>query len=163
MKILDYDEVNPLQVLDLTMLALSFALTPEHAAGQLLAMIMVQASVQAMVEQPEAALKAIWWGLDVAWDLYVGTGTILLALCMFGRRGLGAWLAVPGLLIGGLLLIFNIATFPIPPANAGLFDPGPLVGLWYLVVYVRLGVSSVLLERQQRRSTAPLEGSSGAN
>lgn len=32
MKILDYDEVNPLQVLDLTMLALSFALTPEHAA-----------------------------------------------------------------------------------------------------------------------------------
>ena len=32
MKILDYDEVNPLQVLHLTMLALDFSLTPEHAA-----------------------------------------------------------------------------------------------------------------------------------
>jgi GNAT superfamily N-acetyltransferase len=32
MKILDYDEVNPLQVLHVTMLALDFPLTPEHAA-----------------------------------------------------------------------------------------------------------------------------------
>jgi GNAT superfamily N-acetyltransferase len=32
MKILDYDEVNPLRVLHLTMLALDFSLTPEHAA-----------------------------------------------------------------------------------------------------------------------------------
>ena len=32
MKILNYDEVNPLQVLHLTMLALDFPLTPEHAA-----------------------------------------------------------------------------------------------------------------------------------
>jgi hypothetical protein len=83
-------------------------------------------------------------------------GTILFALCMFGRRGLGAWLAVPGLLIGGLLLLFNIATFPYPPDNVGLVDVGPLVGLWYLVVYVRLGVSSVLLVRQHRSSTASL-------
>ena len=32
MKILDYDDVNPLQVLHLTMLALNFPFTPEHAA-----------------------------------------------------------------------------------------------------------------------------------
>ena len=32
MKILPYDEVDPLQVLHLTRLALDFALTPEHAA-----------------------------------------------------------------------------------------------------------------------------------
>jgi hypothetical protein len=124
------------------------------AAAQLLAMLMVQMSVYSMVQQPDAALKAVWWGLDVAWDLYVGTGTILFALSMFGRRGFGIWIAVPGLLIGGLLLIFNIATFPKPPDTAGLVDFGPLVGLWYLVVYVRLGFSSILLERQHRRSTA---------
>ena len=144
-------------------MALIAAVTNIIAAAQLLAMIMVQAAVWATVEQPDIALRAIWWGLDVAWDLYVGTGTILFALCMFGRRGLGAWLAIPGLLIGSLLLIFNIATFPIPPANAGLFDPGPLVGLWYLVVYVRLGVSSVLLQRQQRRSTDSLEARAGSS
>jgi hypothetical protein len=122
------------------------------AAAQLLAMIMVQASVWAMVDQPDVTLKAVWWGLDVAWDLYVGMGTILFALCMFGRRGLGTWLAVPGLLIGSILLIFNIATFPIPPVDAGRADPGPLVGLWYLVVYVRLGVSRFLSSDQLARA-----------
>jgi len=133
------------------------------AAGQLLAMIVIQLSVYAMVGQPEAALKAVWWGLDVVWDLYVGTGTILFALCMFGRRGLGAWLGVPGLLVGGLLLIINIATFPDPPDTVGLVDFGPLVGIWYLVVYVRLGTSAVFLERQRRRSVASLEGVAGPN
>ncbi len=133
-------------------MALIAAVTNVIAAAQLLAMIMVQVSVLAMVEQPDVALKAVWWGLDVAWDLYVGTGTILFALCMFGRRGLGAWLAVPGVLIGSTLLILNIATFPNPPDTAGLVDVGPLVGLWYIVVYVRLGVSRFLSSDQLARA-----------
>lgn len=144
-------------------MALIAAVANVVAAGQLLAMTMVQLSVRAIVEQPDAALKAVWWGLDVAWDLYVGTGTILFGLAMFGRRGFGAWFATPGLVISSLFLIFNIATFPNPPAGAGLVDLGPLVGLWYLVVYSRLGVSSVLQERQQRRSIIPLEGSPEPN
>lgn len=144
-------------------MALIAAVANVVAAAQLLAMIMIQAAVFAVVDQPDVTLKAIWWGLDVAWDLYVGTGTILFAFCMFGRRGLGAWLAVPGLLIGGLLLIFNIVTFPKPPEIAGLVDVGPLVGLWYLAVYLRLGVSSILLERQQRRSITSLESSASSN
>jgi hypothetical protein len=82
---------------------------------------------------------------------------------MVGRRGLGTWLAVPGLLVGGLLLIFNMATFPTPPENAGLVDVGPLVGLWYLVVYARLGASSLFQERRHRGSTFLVEGAAGLN
>lgn len=137
-------------------MALIAAVANVIAAAQALAMLMVQMSVYSVVQQPDAALKAVWWGLDVAWDLYVGTGTILFALCMFGRRGLGVWFALTGLLISIIFLIFNIGTFPKPPDTAGLVDLGPLVGLWYLVVYMRLGVSSVLLERQHRRSIALL-------
>ena len=144
-------------------MALVAAVTNVIAAAQLLAMIMVQAAVWATVDQPDVALRAVWWGLDVAWDLYIGTGTILFALCMFRGRGLGAWLAVPGLLIGCLFLIFNIATFPKPPDTAGLVDLGPMIGLWYLVVYVRLGVSSILLEMQRRRSSDSLEARAGSN
>lgn len=144
-------------------LGLIAAVANVTAAGLLLAMLTVQLSVHAMVAQPDAGLKAVWMGLDVAWDLYISTGTILFGLSMFGRRGLGAWFAVPGLLIGSLFLIFNLATFPNPPANAGLVDLGPLVGLWYLAVYGRLGISSVLLEWQHRRSTAALGGSAGPN
>ncbi len=144
-------------------MALIAAVANVIAAAQLLAMLMIQISVYSVVQQPDAALKAVWWGLDVAWDLYVGTGTILFALCMFGRRGLGVWFAVPGLLISIIFLIFNISTFPKPPDTAGLVDLGPLVGLWYLGVYMRLGVSSALLERQQRRSIVSLEGSADPN
>jgi hypothetical protein len=142
-------------------LGLIAAVANVTATALLLAMLLVQMSVKAVVPQSDAALKAIWLGLDVAWDLYIGAGTILFALCMFGRRGLGAWLAIPGLLVGALLLAFNIATFPTPPANAGLVDVGPLVGLWYLVVYVRLGISSVLLKRHPRKSTAELSTQPG--
>lgn len=135
-------------------LVLIAAMANVIAAALLFAMLMVQLSVHALVSQPDAGIKAVWLGLDVAWDFYIGAGTILFGLSMFGRRGLGAWLAVPGLLIGSLLLIFNVATFPTPPANAGLVDPGPLLGLWYLAVFVRLGASSAFLARQHRRVTA---------
>jgi len=144
-------------------LGLIAAVANVTAAALLLAMLLVQISVKAVVPQPDAGLKAIYWGLDVAWDLYVGTGTLLFGLSMFGRHGLGIWFAAPGLLIGGLLFIFNIATFPDPPADAGLVDLGPLVGLWYLAVYGRLGVSSVLQERKHRRATATLVDNTGVN
>ncbi len=137
-------------------LALIAAVANVIAAAQLLAMLMVQISVYAVVQQPDATIKGVWWGLDVAWDLYIGAGTILFGLAMIGRRGLGAWLGAPGVLISILFLIFNIATFPKPPDTAGLVDLGPLVGLWYLVVYVRLGVASFLMNRQQPRSNAEL-------
>lgn len=90
------------------------------------------------------------------WDLYVGAGTILFGLAMFGRRGLGIWLGLPGVLVSVVFLIFNIATFPEPPDTAGFVDLGPLVGLWYLVVYVRLGVATVLLRRQPGSSAVAL-------
>ena len=137
-------------------LALIAAVVNVVAAAQLLAMIMIQMAVSALVPHPDVGLKAVWLGLDVAWDLYLGAGTVLFGLAMIGRRGLGAWLGVPGVLIGALLLIFNIATFPIPPDTAGLVDLGPVVGLWYLTVFVRLGASSVLRGRRQWKSTAAL-------
>ena len=74
----------------------------------------------------------------MAWDLYVGTGTLAFAWCLLRHPAFRWWLGVPGMAIALLLLGLNVATFPAPPADAGSFDAGPLVGLWYLAVSVRL-------------------------
>jgi hypothetical protein len=114
-------------------MALIAAVANVIAAAQLLAMLIIQMSVYAVVQQPDATIKAVWWGLDVAWDLYLGAGTILFGLAMVGRWGFGAWLGVPGVLISVVFLIFNIATFPKPPDTAGLVDLGPVYGVCNLV------------------------------
>ena len=50
-----------------------------------------------------------------------------------------------GIVIGGitlfaglLLLVLNLWTFPTPPGESGLIDVGPFVGLWFLVLNVRV-------------------------
>jgi hypothetical protein len=109
------------------------------AAGELLAMLLIQMAVKAAEHQPSATFTALWLGLDVAWDLYIGTGTVLFGLVMLRRRGFGPWVGVPGILAGALLLVLNLWTFPTPPGEAGLVDVGPLVGLWYLAASLRVG------------------------
>lgn len=83
-------------------------------------------------------LVAVWLGLDVAWDVYMGIGTALFALAMFRHPRFGAAFAVPGLIIAVILVALNLAIFPTPPADANLFDAGPLVGLWYLAVSIQV-------------------------
>ena len=45
---------------------------------------------------------------------------------------------VAGTIDGLLLLVFNVWTFPVPPAEVGSIDFGPFVRLWYRVVTVFL-------------------------
>jgi hypothetical protein len=110
-------------------------------AGALLsAMLFVQVAVRqyATSEALPTRLVGVWLGLDVAWDVYIALGTIFFSVAMFRHPRFGAWYAVPGLAIAVVLLVLNLATFPIPPAESGGFDIGPLVGLWYLAVTIRM-------------------------
>ena len=86
-------------------------------------------------------VKAVWLGLDVAWDAYIGLGTICFGLAMLKHPRFGRVFGVSGIAIGAGLLALNLWTFPSPPVNAGLVDVGPAVGLWYLVVMMRMGSS----------------------
>ena len=109
------------------------------AAGQLTAMLLVQLAVREHASAPGRAFVAIWLGLDVAWDLYVGVGTLAFAWLLRRHPSFRYWIAVPGIAIATLLLGLNVATFPLPPGDVGAFDAGPLVGLWYLVVTIQVG------------------------
>ncbi len=124
-------------------LGLVAAVANTVAAGELAAMLLVQMAVKAAVPKPEAAFTAIWLGLDVAWDLFVGAGTALFGLALWRHPRFRPFTAGSGVAAGLVLLALNIATFPIPPAEAGLFDAGPFVGLWYVWLSARVLIVSV--------------------
>jgi hypothetical protein len=73
-------------------------------------------------------------GIDVVWDVYIAAGTVLFALNMLRHPRFGRVIGLAGMIIGLLVLVFNLWTFPVPPAEAESIDFGPLVGLWYFVV-----------------------------
>lgn len=80
------------------------------------------------------SINQVHLGIDVAWDVYIFFGTLFFAISMFSHPKLGKIISITGIIISLLLIILNAISFPVPPAEAGLIDLGPLVGLWYLVV-----------------------------
>jgi hypothetical protein len=83
------------------------------------------------------SLKMVDLGLDIAWDILIGVSMIFSAVALKGRTGFGIWWAAPVMILGVLMLGLNTATFPWPPGEAGLFDIGPVVGTYMLVIAVR--------------------------
>ena len=118
------------------------------AAGGItvLAMLTTQQAIFAVTRKPgatvdpqlEAGLDAVHFGLDVAWDVLIGTATVLLGVAMLGHPRFGRVMGAVGILLGLLLLGFNLWHFPIPPEAAGSFDWGPFVALWMVVTFVML-------------------------
>jgi drug/metabolite transporter superfamily protein YnfA len=99
----------------------------------------------------EMALKsgdALQLGADIAWDLFVFLSVIFLSLAALNHPRLGWMFALPGILIGLVGLGFNLCTFPHNPGTAGLIDTGPLVGLWFTAVSIRVLFSFKWLEHK---------------
>lgn len=94
-----------------------------------------------------AGVDGIQLALDVAWDLWITTGAVFLAVALLRHPRFGPLLGWTGLAAALLVLVLNLWTFPQPPAEAGLFDAGPVLALWYLAVIVagaaRRGVPTV--------------------
>ena len=109
-------------------------------AGALLtAMLLVQLAVRRATPStaPQEDLVGVWLGLDVAWDIYIGLGTIFFATSMLTHPRFRWPFALSGFALGVLVLSLNLYTFPTPPAEAGLIDVGPFVGLWYLAATIQ--------------------------
>ncbi len=124
--------------------SLQIAPVSNAIAGALLtAMLLVQLSVRA---GGRASVDDFLWtkfrrvdlGLDVAWDVYIVLGTFLFAWNMLRHPRFGRIFGGLGLGLAAGLGVLNFATFPTPPAYAGLVDLGPLVGLWYAAVSVQM-------------------------
>ena len=118
-------------------IAAKIALVSNIIAGALLTqMFLVQLAIKSSrPELIDESSKWIWntinhvhYGLDVAWDVYIFLGTILFAISIFHHPKLGKIFSITGILISLLMIVTNIISFPIPPAEE-YFDFGPFIGL----------------------------------
>ncbi|MGD2155203.1 MAG: hypothetical protein PVG79_18195 [Gemmatimonadales bacterium] len=117
-----------------------------------LAMVIVQLTVGAGVGEftqeldevtaraVRRGLRLIDLGLDVAWDMLVGVALVFLGVAMRRRSGLGLGWAIASAVLGVALIGLNAASFPWPPADGGLFDIGPLIGLFMFSLAGRLAL-----------------------
>jgi hypothetical protein len=118
------------------------ALLNALAGALLTAMLLVQIAVgMRTTERVSRDVVGVWLGLDVAWDVYIGLGTLAFGLAMLRHPRLGVPFGASGALIALALLALNLWSFPAPPGESGLVDLGPLVGLWYLAVTLRMAGS----------------------
>ncbi|MGZ4777655.1 MAG: hypothetical protein ACXV5L_00540 [Thermoanaerobaculia bacterium] len=107
------------------------------AGGLFTAMALVQLAVRHRAPNAANELAGVWLGLDVAWDMYVGLGTIFFAYAMLSHPRFRWPFATPGFVLGVLVIVLNLVPFPVPPAEAGSVDVGPFVGLWYLAATIQ--------------------------
>jgi hypothetical protein len=77
------------------------------------------------------AINTVQLGMDVVWDIYITLATVLVGWALLRRPGFVRIYGGLGTLLGAATLVLNFWTFPTPPAEAGLFDLGPFVGLWF--------------------------------
>lgn len=133
-----------LLVLNRKSASLQVAVVANAIAGALItAMLMVQVAVRS---GGRGSLDTFLWtklrrvdlGLDVAWDVYIIVGTFLFAWNMLWHPRFGRIFGTIGMVLATALAVLNFATFPTPPASAGLVDVGPLVGLWYVAASVQM-------------------------
>jgi hypothetical protein len=97
-----------------------------------------EAATKAMLEWIWKVVDKVQLGLDVSWDVFISIGTLLFAINMLTHPRFGRIVGWAGVIIASLLLGFNLYSFPTPPANAGLIDFGPFVGLWYLIISIQM-------------------------
>ncbi len=84
------------------------------------------------------AVDQVQLGLDVAWDVYLSLGTIMIAWNLKDHPRFGSFYGWLGICIASSLLVLNLATFPTPPSQAGLIDLGPVLGLWSLAMSIQV-------------------------
>lgn len=75
-------------------------------------------------------------GLNYAYDLFLDLAVLMLAIALWHHPGPGRIFAITGAAAGATHLSLKLVTYPEPPAEAGLVDVGPVLGLWFLALLV---------------------------
>ena len=134
--------------------AAGFALLTGMVMAQMAARLGIADMMSKVPSETEASelkmilkgVRFVDFGLDVAWDFFIGMTFILTGIAMRRVPGLGLPWGLPLSILGALLIALNAWTFPWPPNTRGLFDIGPFCAIYMLILSVRL----ILLGRAAR-------------
>lgn len=98
-------------------------------------------------------MRDIVLGLDVAFDVFIGLGTLFFAMNMMSDPRFGKIIGWAGIFITHIMLYgAKFYSFPDSPRDRGFPEIGLFTGLWYLALVLLL-VRAVLLGRATVRST----------
>ena len=95
-------------------------------------------TVRATMGPAWEGLNWVQLGIDVSWDIYGSVAIILLGWVFCTHPRFGIVFGTVTILAASLLLVLNLWTFPAPPGESGLIDVGPFVGLWFVVLSLRM-------------------------
>lgn len=108
-----------------------------------------QPEVKDAYRKIQEGLNAVHLGMDVAWDVLISTAGICFGYNMLKHPAFGKVIGGIGMLLGTLLLVFNLRYFPVPPISADSIDWGPFVALWFIAVFVLLWRSKTWARKQE--------------
>lgn len=77
-------------------------------------------------------------GMDIAFDVFITISWFLFGLNLIQNRNFGKGIGLVTCILSGSLLALNLITFPNPPADSGLIDLGPFLGIWTLLIFIKL-------------------------
>jgi hypothetical protein len=152
--IISAEDRNTIGDLALIFATAGFTLLTAMALSQMavrsgIAELQSQAASEAQGNELKMILKGVRFvdfGLDVAWDFFIGTAFILTGIGVRRVPSLGLVWGLPMSILGVLLIGLNAWTFPWPPNTRGLFDIGPFCASYMFIFGGRL----VLLGRRTR-------------
>jgi len=81
-------------------------------------------------------VNTVQFTMDIAFDIFYCLLIILYSILMIKDRFFGKLIGIYGLLTGTGLLVLNLWTFPLPPAESGLIDLGPFTGIYWVIVII---------------------------
>jgi hypothetical protein len=77
-------------------------------------------------------------GLNYVMDFFLDSAAFLFAIVMWNHPKFGKIFSALALVTVAPHFVMKAITFPRPPAEAGFFDAGPLVGLWFTVMTIQV-------------------------
>lgn len=92
--------------------------------------------VQEMIRRSFKSGNLTQLGMDFCWDVLISLGISFFSLAILRQTYFPKWLVLPGLTIGMGGLFLNMLTFPVPPAEDQLIDPGPFFAVFYGITLI---------------------------